>query len=142
MPHRLIPLAFVLALASSACPGERCDTEPFAFQDFCLPRTVPKDTTFVAKVGSSCGGCGTEAPTCTVDDSRLSSEGVLVLEPVQTVCDVTGRTCPAICRLDVATCELPALAVGTYTVVFNGDTQRLVEVVDGAGETDCDLQLF
>jgi hypothetical protein len=124
--------------------GGTCTTAVLPGDRACVPGTARAGTPLTLEVDATngCLGCFTTLEPC-----RVEVSGTTITMSITTkTCPPSGdQSCPAICALPRTTCNVPALAAGTYTIVVTGDGARTGlpprELVVGgdATETSCKL---
>lgn len=133
-----VPRALVLLLAAAlaACNGDSCRQEDAEIGYACVPDTVAADVKVVIEVREACGTYCAKDPSCT---AQLRG-GAVVLEFVHDVCgDVNPLACAGqSCTQRIATCALPHLREGDYTLVVPGSPDRLLRVRAG-GDASCHI---
>lgn len=112
-----------------------CATGLFTGQRVCVPAVGSANTPITVQAeAQGCTGCGNTLEECkvTVDGSTIS------LSLVEKSCSSTGE-CPAICGIPQATCTIPPLAAGRYSVeIVNAPSVPTIggrELVIGEGGT-------
>lgn len=121
-----------------------CTVDPMGVTRACVPGTAAAGApiSIQAEGDANCLGCGSTLQPCDVqvDGSKIKI-GLSVKR-----CPLPPDTgCPAVCMLAIATCTIPPLAAGTYSIELTGgvrsseDPPRQLVVKDGAGESKCSI---
>ena len=126
--------------------GGSCTTATLPGDRACVPSTaqagVPLTIAVDAKDG--CLGCFTTFDPCAVD---VAGTDITVSMKTKTCPPPGDQACPAICALPGTTCQLPALAAGTYTLTVTGEgprtglVARTLVVTADAKATSCALPM-
>ena len=114
------------------CAASEADAECL-----CAPQVVPADTPFEVVAHSSCACVGAQPAGCEV---VLDGSIRILLRTTADTCAVGNCSLPA-CEELTWTCDIPALAAGTYVVESCRDdlcTERWVTVGDADGGVAAD----
>jgi hypothetical protein len=121
-----------------------CNVAPMGVTRACVPGTATAGVaiSIQAEGDNSCLGCGSSLEPCKV---KVEGTKITIGLDVKSCALPEGIACPAVCMQAVATCSIPPLAAGTYTVELAGgvrsseDPVRQLVVKAGAGESACTI---
>jgi hypothetical protein len=123
-------------------PG--CTTFPTPLTRACVPGTAKANAAITIEVdGEGCTGCGSSLLPCKVD---VTGTTIAITLEVRTCPLPENQACPAVCGVPSATCTIPPLAAGDYTIQLAGggartseDPVRRLVVTANATATSCDI---
>ena len=122
--------------------GSGCSIKSLALTRACVPGTAPANTPLTIEVDAEgCLGCTDTLQPCKV---TVSGSQINVVLDAQS-CPAEGIACPAICMLPHATCAIPALPAGSYTIELatgvrsSEDPIRRLVVTATGGASSCTI---
>lgn len=124
--------------------GGSCTTALLPGDRACVPGTARANTPLELSVAATdgCLGCFTTFEPCQVE---VSGTTITIAMRTKTCPPPGAQACPAICALPGTTCQLPALAAGTYEVTVSGEgvrgglPPRQLVITNDATATSCKL---